>query len=190
MSGAWILLGAQKFCCQQWGPLVWAEQRQSLRCHQVPVEGSIALEETHFDPFPFLAQDCKACLCSSWLVLQCQESVEVKNPKGRWKETFLCLWTDFNLEQMLCQKAAVQEQSRGFTRCWNSNHSSPLSSSVPWERRLLNVNLHSSGMFRTCPCLSRLTTSVTDHGVCPWLPSWDPGRIIPTRTLGHSPRAS
>lgn len=66
----------------------------------------VALRETHFDPLPFLAQDYKACLCSSWLMLRCQESVEVKNPKGGWEETFLCLLTDFDLQQMLCQKEA------------------------------------------------------------------------------------
>lgn len=129
------------------------------------MEGCIDLEEIHFDPLPFLAQDCKACLCSSWLILRCQESVEVKNAKGGWEETFLCLWTGFDLEQMLCQRETESPPCAGtISRLHKVLKFQPLQSTVQLcslGKEAPNVSLHSSGMFRTCPCLP---TSVTEHG--------------------------
>lgn len=121
MSGAWILTGSTGILLPAvvgWGPLGRAETKSEVSggaSGRLHCSGGNSL-----DPLPFLAQDCKACLCSSWLILRCQESVEVKNPKGGWEETFLCLLTDFDLEQMLCQKEAVPPCAgtvSGFTRC-------------------------------------------------------------------------
>lgn len=165
--------------------------------------GCIALEETHFGPLPFLAQDCKACLCSSWWILRCQESVEVKNPKGGWEETFLCLLTDFVLEQMLCQKGAESPPCAGtvwrlhkvlkFQPLQSIAQLCSLGKEVPKCESLFFWNVQNVSL------PPQAHHSVTAHGVCgavlghcpccPWLPSWDPGRIITTRTLGHSPKA-
>lgn len=108
-------------------------------------------------------------------MLRCQESVEVKNPKGGWEGTFLCLLTDFDLEQMLCQKEAESPPCAGTVPRLHKGLKFQPPQLYPRERRLLNASLSSSGMFSRCPCLPRHTRSVTDRGVCVLL-CWD---IVP-----------
>lgn len=163
----------------------------------------VALGETHFDPLPFLPQDYKACLCSSWLILRCQESVEVKNPKGEWEETFLCLLTDFDLEQMLCQKEAesppcaetvlrlhkvlkFQPLQSIVQLCSQGKEAARCESLFFWNVQSLSLPLQTHRVSQTMECVC----AVLGHcPCCPWLPSWDPQSIITTRTLVHSPKA-
>lgn len=134
--------------------------------------GCVALRETHFDPMPCLAQDYKACLCSSWLILRCQESVEVKNPKGGWEETFLCLLADFDLEQMLCQKEAGNPPCAGTASRLHRVLKFPplqfivqLCSQGEEAPKCELGGLHSSGVLRMCPS-SPGTARVSQTMVC------------------------